>query len=147
MNTKNICRYYNVLLTINEKIKELALKQIDLQAQCQRVVAETEASVDSIQSIIKKLVDQYKDDVTKNYIFKASVTCTKDVNVRFQLMTPGAGYPVDEDVPITAGVEKLFTKEFTGYALVNAKLLLDFGWTQGDNQVLVKDIVIAETAE
>jgi peroxiredoxin len=34
------------------------------------VVAETEASVDSIQSIIKKLVDQYKDDVTKNYIFK-----------------------------------------------------------------------------
>ena len=54
----------------NEKIKELALKQIELQAQCQRVVAETEASVDSIQSIIKKLVDQYKDDVTKNYIFK-----------------------------------------------------------------------------
>jgi peroxiredoxin len=54
----------------NKKIKELALKQIELQAQCQRVVAETEASVDSIQSIIKKLVDQYKDDVTKNYIFK-----------------------------------------------------------------------------
>ena len=86
-------------------------------------------------------------NASKNYIFKASVTCTKDVNVRFQLMTPGVGYPVDEDVPITAGVEKLFTKEFTGYALVNAKLLLDFGWTQGDNQVLVKDIVIAETAE
>lgn len=54
----------------NEKIKELALKQIDLQSRCQQVVAQTEASVDSIRSIIKNMVDQYKQDVTRNYIYK-----------------------------------------------------------------------------
>ena len=54
----------------NEKIRELALKQIALQAQCQVVATQTEASVDSVRTIIKGLVDRYKEDVTKNYIFK-----------------------------------------------------------------------------
>lgn len=54
----------------NEKIKELALKQIALQAQCQRIVSQTEASTDSIRTMVKTLVEQYKADVTKNYIFK-----------------------------------------------------------------------------
>ena len=54
----------------NEKIRELALKQINLQAQCQVVATQTEASVDSVRSIIKGMVDRYKDDITKNYIFK-----------------------------------------------------------------------------
>lgn len=51
----------------NEKIKELALKQIRLQSECQSVLAERPELADSI---IKTMLNDYKQDVTRNYIFK-----------------------------------------------------------------------------
>lgn len=51
----------------NEKIKELALKQIRLQNQCQSILAERPELADSI---IKTMLNDYKQDVTRNYIFK-----------------------------------------------------------------------------
>ena len=51
----------------NEKIKELALKQIDLQARCQSILAERP---DLADSIITVLMSDYKQDVSRNYIFK-----------------------------------------------------------------------------
>jgi len=51
----------------NEKIKELALKQIDLQARCQTILAERP---DLADSIITVLMSDYKQDVSRNYIFK-----------------------------------------------------------------------------
>ena len=51
----------------NEKIKELALKQIDLQARCQSILAERP---DLADSIITVLMNDYKQDVSRNYIFK-----------------------------------------------------------------------------
>lgn len=51
----------------NEKIKELALKQIGLQAQCQTIAAQRP---DVADSLINTLLSAYKQDVTRNYIFK-----------------------------------------------------------------------------
>ncbi|MCR5077152.1 MAG: AhpC/TSA family protein [Prevotella sp.] len=51
----------------NEKIKELALKQIDLQARCQTILAERPEIADSV---ISTLLGDYKRDVSLNYIFK-----------------------------------------------------------------------------
>ena len=51
----------------NEKIKELALKQVDLQAQCQTIYDE---SRDIDDSLVNVLVSGYKQDVSRNYIFK-----------------------------------------------------------------------------
>lgn len=53
----------------NEKIKELTLKQIQLQNQCQ-LLSQQAISADSIQMGIMKMVQAYKDDVERNYIFK-----------------------------------------------------------------------------
>ncbi|WIL18141.1 DUF4369 domain-containing protein [Prevotella bivia] len=52
----------------NEKLKELALKQINLQSRCQQLLAQRPEIADSLISAM--LVD-YKRDVTTNYIFKA----------------------------------------------------------------------------
>lgn len=51
----------------NEKIKELALKQVDLQARCQTIYAERPDIADSLVNV---LVSGYKQDVSRNYIFK-----------------------------------------------------------------------------
>lgn len=51
----------------NEKIKELALKQINLQARCQSILAERPEIADSI---IKVMISNYKQDITRNYIYK-----------------------------------------------------------------------------
>ncbi len=51
----------------NEKIKELALKQIDLQARCQTILAERPELADSIITV---MMNDYKQDVSRNYIFK-----------------------------------------------------------------------------
>ena len=51
----------------NEKIKELALKQIGLQARCQTILAERPELADSI---INVMLADYKRDVSRNYIFK-----------------------------------------------------------------------------
>lgn len=54
----------------NEKIKELALKQIDLQNRCQAVAGSPDISVDSAMTAIGNMVDRYKADVERNYIYK-----------------------------------------------------------------------------
>ncbi len=51
----------------NQKIKELALKQITLQSQCQAIAAQ---QPDVADSLINIMVSEYKQDVTRNYIFK-----------------------------------------------------------------------------
>lgn len=51
----------------NEKIKELALKQVDLQARCQTIYAERPDIADSLVNV---LVSGYKQAVSRNYIFK-----------------------------------------------------------------------------
>ena len=54
----------------NEKIRELALKQIDLQTRCQQVAQDNSMGVDSTMVLIRKIIDSYKDEVSRNYIFK-----------------------------------------------------------------------------
>ena len=51
----------------NEKIKQLALKQINLQAQCQSLYSEQPQAADSL---VQQLIQAYKYDVSHNYIFK-----------------------------------------------------------------------------
>lgn len=51
----------------NEKIRELALRQITLQSQCNQVVENAQADAGAE---IERLIKAYKDDVTHNYIFK-----------------------------------------------------------------------------
>lgn len=52
----------------NEKIRELALKQIALQNQCNQVVADP--ATPDVNAAIDQLLRRYKDDVMRNYIFK-----------------------------------------------------------------------------
>lgn len=54
----------------NEKVKELALRQISLQTSCQAVANNPSLGIDSVASVIQKMVNAYKDDVKRNYIFK-----------------------------------------------------------------------------
>lgn len=54
----------------NEKIRELALKQIDLQSRCQQLANDNTMGVDSTVVAIRRLVDSYKDDISRNYIYK-----------------------------------------------------------------------------
>lgn len=52
------------------KIRELALKQINLQWQAQQVANDPNLSADSSLAVINRMVDAYKRDVEINYIFK-----------------------------------------------------------------------------
>lgn len=54
----------------NEKIKELAIKQIALQQRCQAIANNPAFGVDSTRNAIRQMVEAYKDDVKRNYIFK-----------------------------------------------------------------------------
>ena len=52
------------------KIKELSLKQMNLQAQINSVTKNPNIGVDSAQIIINRLMNSYKQDIKVNYIFK-----------------------------------------------------------------------------
>ena len=54
-----------------QKIKELALKQLDLQRRALAVGQSSNLTVDESNDSILKMIDQYKDDVKRNYIFAA----------------------------------------------------------------------------
>lgn len=54
----------------NEKIKELALKQIDLQDRCQAAASNPRISMDSAMTVIGVMVDAYKKEVERDYIYK-----------------------------------------------------------------------------
>ncbi len=51
----------------NQKIKELALKQIALQNECQNIMANRPYGADSI---INQLIENYKQHITRNYIYR-----------------------------------------------------------------------------
>ncbi len=52
----------------NDKVKELALKQINLQSRCQQLLTQHPEIADSL---IDVMLTDYKRDITTNYIFKA----------------------------------------------------------------------------
>ena len=52
------------------KIKELALKQIDLHKRAMAIQENTALGVDEANDSILKIIDAYKEDVKTNYIFK-----------------------------------------------------------------------------
>ena len=52
------------------KIKELALKQIDLHKRAMAIQENTSLGVDEANDSILKIIDAYKEDVKTNYIFK-----------------------------------------------------------------------------
>lgn len=54
----------------NEKIKELALRQIELQNRCQALANDGTISPDSTMTAIDHQIAAYKEFVKKNYIFK-----------------------------------------------------------------------------
>jgi peroxiredoxin len=53
-----------------EKIRELTLKQMELQAKAIAIQQNTALGVKVIGDSIQNLINVYKDDVTKNYIYK-----------------------------------------------------------------------------
>ena len=53
------------------KIKELALKQIDLQNRIAQIVRAPQLGVEAVDDSVAKVVATYKDDVKVHYIFKA----------------------------------------------------------------------------
>lgn len=52
------------------KIKELSLKQMSLQAQINNVTKNPNLGVDSAQFIMNQIINSYKQDIKVNYIFK-----------------------------------------------------------------------------
>lgn len=52
------------------QIKMLSLKQMNLQAQINKVARDPSLSVDSAQVIMNQIIDSYKQDIKVNYIFK-----------------------------------------------------------------------------
>ena len=53
-----------------DKIRELALKQIDLQAKAIALQSNTEFGIVKANDSIQTLIDAYKDEVKRNYIYK-----------------------------------------------------------------------------
>ena len=53
-----------------QKIKELALKQIDLTARAMAVQRDTHLGMRATADSIDRMVEAYKDDVKRNYIFR-----------------------------------------------------------------------------
>lgn len=54
----------------NLKIKELTLRQMALQAQAQAVVNNPQLGINAVEDSIFKMIDTYKDDIKKNFIYK-----------------------------------------------------------------------------
>ena len=53
-----------------EKIKELTLKQMDLQSRAIAIQKNTVLGIDAANDSILKIIDEYKKDVKTNYIYK-----------------------------------------------------------------------------
>lgn len=52
-------------------IKELSLKQMNLQNTLNEIVKNPNVGVDSMNLVIARVIDNYKQDIKKHYIFKA----------------------------------------------------------------------------
>lgn len=76
--TVNIKASYPTIATAYEvsgsdncaRIKDLALLQIQLQSRVNTLTANTTYSMDSTQLLLDRLIESYKDNVKRNYIFK-----------------------------------------------------------------------------
>ena len=94
----------------NEKIKELALKQIELQTRVQNAFNNPALTGDSLTTVIEKMIADYKADVTRNYIYKEPMKAYAyfalfqyiTVNNRSQLLFDPSLYP--EDVKVFGAV-------------------------------------------
>lgn len=94
----------------NEKIKELALKQIQLQTRIQAAINEPSLTGDSLTAVVEQMIKAYKEDVTRNYIFKEPMKAYAyfalfqyiTVNRVSQLLFDPTLYP--EDVKVFAAV-------------------------------------------
>ena len=53
-----------------EKIRELALKQIDLQAKAIALQSNTELGIAKANDSIQSMINAYKEEVKRNYIYK-----------------------------------------------------------------------------
>ena len=53
-----------------EKIKELALRQIDLQSRAIAIQKDPSLSIDRANDSIQNIINAYKEDVKRNYIYK-----------------------------------------------------------------------------
>lgn len=87
----------------NEKIKELALKQIELQTRVQNAVNNPALAGDSLTNVVEKMIADYKEDVTRNYIYKEPMRAYAyfalfqyiTVNNQSQLLFDPSLYPKD----------------------------------------------------
>ncbi len=71
-------------------IKELALKQMNLQAFINNTAKDPRIGVDSANIVILRAIDAYKNDVKRNYIFKAPMKASSYYAL-FQTLQTGAG--------------------------------------------------------
>jgi peroxiredoxin len=53
-----------------EKIRELALKQMDLQSRAIAIQKDPSITIDRANDSIQKMINAYKEDVKRNYIYK-----------------------------------------------------------------------------
>ena len=83
---------------------------------------------------------------TKTYNLSLTINCSKTNSVRVQFGKAGFGFPADDDVTVTASEDYVYSKTFTGTALNNATLILDFGYAPAETEVYVSDISISEVA-
>lgn len=90
----------------NEKVRELALKQIQLQSNLQQLVR-SNLSADSIQTVANQMLTAYKQDVTHNYIYKEPMKAYAYFAL-FQFVTVGNGARMIFDPTLDANDVKVF---------------------------------------
>lgn len=73
-NYKDMPINYEIEGEVNNKIKELAIKQITLQNNIERLYKERTLAPYQIQDSIASMINHYKDDMKRNYIFAAPNT-------------------------------------------------------------------------
>jgi peroxiredoxin len=97
----------------NQKIKELAIKQINLEKAI-NAIGNTKMAIGDAQDSVKAILTRYKDDVKRNYIFKNP----QDPSSYFALFQTVTGYlifdPVNDkkDVQCFAAVATSWDNKF-----------------------------------
>ncbi len=97
----------------NQKIKELAIKQINLEKAI-NAISNTKMAIGDAQDSVKAILTRYKDDVKRNYIFKDP----QDPSSYFALFQTVTGYlifdPVNDkkDVQCFAAVATSWDNKF-----------------------------------
>ena len=79
----------------NQKIKELAIKQINLEKAI-NAISNTKMAIGDAQDSVKAILTRYKDDVKRNYIFKDP----QDPSSYFALFQTVTGYLIFDPLSI-----------------------------------------------